>query len=153
MREFGIYEGPRDALASLFTEADDSESEIARYRNLGEVLVARRHGAIVGHAQVVEMDEPGEFELKSLAVLEEYRSQGIGAALVGSVIDFCRGREARLLVVATAAASIPALQFYQRQGFRIRRVVRDFYTSERGYRALTLNGIPLLDGVILDLEL
>ena len=137
----------------LFAEADDSESEIERYRNLGEVLVARREGEIVGHAQVVETGEPGTYELKSLAVLEQWRSLGIGGALVGAAIDFCREREARILVVATAAASIPALQFYQRQGFRIRRVIRDFYSAERGYRPLELNGIPLRDEVILDLTL
>jgi len=55
--------------------------------------------------------------------------------------------------VATAAASIGALQFYQRQGFRFRRIIRDYYTSDRGYRPLELNGIALLDEVILDLEL
>ena len=55
------------------------------------------------------------------------------------------------ILVATAAASIHALKFYQRQGFRIRRVIRDFYVPSRGYRPLELNGIPLLDEVILDM--
>ena len=54
---------------------------------------------------------------------------------------------------ATAAASIEALKFYQRLGFRIQRVIRDFYSAERGYRPLLLNGIPLRDEVILDFAL
>ena len=35
----------------LFAEADDSETEIANYKDLGDILVARLDGAIVGHAQ------------------------------------------------------------------------------------------------------
>lgn len=137
----------------LFAEADDSETEIANYKDLGDILVARLDGAIVGHAQIVDGDEPSAFELKSLAVQEEWRSQGIGTALVRAATAYCLERNARLLVVATAAASIQALQFYQRQGFRIRRVIRDFYNPDRGYRPLELNGIPLLDEVILDMTL
>jgi GNAT superfamily N-acetyltransferase len=153
MLKVEIYEGPRDALAWLFAEADDSESQIREYRDLGEVLVASSAGMIVGHAQVVATDEPGVLELKSLAVDEPWRSRGVGSALVEAAFDRCRAQGARLLLVATAAASIDALKFYQRLGFRIRHVVRDFYSPERGYRPLELNGIPLRDEVILDRSL
>jgi ribosomal protein S18 acetylase RimI-like enzyme len=153
MLEISLHDGPRDALAALFAEADDSESEIASYKDLGEILVARVDGIIIGHAQVVETDEPGVVELKSLAIYEQWRSQGIGGALVQAALARCREQKMRSMLVATAAASIRALQFYQRQGFRICRVIRDFYVPERGYRALELNGIPLLDEVILDMTL
>jgi ribosomal protein S18 acetylase RimI-like enzyme len=149
----GLYEGPRDALASLFAEADDSESQIASYRELGKILVARRDGTILGHIQLVETGEAGTFELKSIAVDQQWRSQGIGAALIQAALAHCRDRDALWLVVATAAASIQALKFYQRQGFRISHVIRDFYGPERGYRPLDIDGIPLLDEVILDLAL
>jgi GNAT superfamily N-acetyltransferase len=148
-----LYGGSREALAPLFSEADDSESQIAAYRELGEVLVASEDGEFIGHVQVIETAEPGMFELKSLAVTGRRRSQGIGTALVQAAVAHCRDRNARLLLVATAAASIEALKFYQRLGFRISHVIRDFYVPERGYRALDLNGIPLLDEVILDLAL
>jgi len=151
--EIGLYEGHRDALASLFAEADDSASQIASYRDRGEVLVARRDGAILGHIQIVEGPEPGTVELKSLAVDEQWRSQGIGAAMVHAAVEHCRARDALWLIVATAAASTRALKFYQRQGFRISHVIRDFYGPERGYRPLDIDGVPLLDEVILDLAL
>jgi ribosomal protein S18 acetylase RimI-like enzyme len=153
MIEISLHSGSREPLASLFSEADDSESQIASYRDLGDLLVAIEAGHVLGHAQLVETEEPGIVELKSLAVREERRSQGIGAALVASAIAYCRSSEARKVQVATAAASIDALKFYQRQGFRMQRVIRDFYSSARGYRPLQLNGIPLLDEVILDLDL
>ena len=148
-----IHEGARDALQALFSEADDSDEQIASYCDLGEVLVAVDHGKIIGHAQVVGSNEQGIFEIKSLAVREDLRSQGVGAKLVAAACDHCRERGGRLVVLATAAASIPALQFYQRQGFRVQRVIRDFYSPERGYRPLELNGIRLRDEIILDLDL
>jgi ribosomal protein S18 acetylase RimI-like enzyme len=151
--EIDLYEGSREALAWLFAEADDSAKQIMNYRELAEVLVARRGGAFVGHAQIVETDEPGTFELKSLAVDEPFRSQGIGAALVKAALARCREHSARSVQVATAAASIPALKFYQRQGFRMSRIIRDFYRPDRGYRPLELDGIPLLDEVVLDMSL
>lgn len=153
MLQIQIHRGSRDELQPLFEEADDSEGEIAGYRGLGEVLVATLDDEIVAELQIIESGEPGVFEIKSLAVHEDHRSRGIGAALVQAARGYCRERDGLLLLVATAAASIPALQFYQRQGFRIREVIRDFYSPDRGYRSLELNGIPLRDEVILDLEL
>jgi ribosomal protein S18 acetylase RimI-like enzyme len=147
------YSGSRDALDGLFSEADDSESEMARYRDLGEVLVALEDAEIVGHVQVVDSAEPGIFEIKSIAVLEARRSGGVGTALIQAALARCRELDARLVRVATAAASTDALKFYQRQGFRIARIIRDFYGPQRGYRPHLLNGIPLLDEVILELEL
>ena len=151
--EIRVHRGPRDALQSLFAEADDSEHQIASYRDLGDILAAIDDGEILGHAQIVETEEAGTFEIKSLAVRADRRSQGIGSQLVEAAHLYCRDRGAQLLLVATAAASIAALQFYQRQGFRIQRVIRDFYSPGRGYRPLELNGIPLRDEVILDLDL
>lgn len=149
----GLYDGPRDVLMPLFSEADDFESQIASYRDFGNVLVASEEGRIIGHVQIIETAETGRFELKSLAVDEQRRSQGIGTALVQAAVAHCRDANARSLFVATAAASIGALQFYQRLGFRISHVIRDFYVPERGYRSLELNGIPLLDEVVLDMPL
>lgn len=153
MVEIEIFAGPRSELDGLFAEADDSESEIAAYRHAGEVLVARLDGRVVGEALVAETSDPSIFELKSLAVEERLRSTGIGTALVQSAIMRCRAKSGRTLQVATAAASIRALQFYQRQGFRFRRIIRDFYVAERGYSPQQLNGIPLRDEILLDLEI
>lgn len=153
MLEIGLHQGARGVFDPLFAEADESKSEIARYRDLGDLFIGRDNEAAVGLALVVETEESGVFELKSLAVDEKWRSRGVGASLVKAVIQHCRQRNGRLLLVATAAASIGALQFYQRQGFRFQRVIRDFYGPERGYPELELNGIPLLDEIIFDMAL
>jgi len=60
----------------------------------------------------------------------------------------------RPVIVATAAADIGNLRFYQRQGFRMSRIVRDAFTRSNGYQeGATIDGIPLRDQVFLELEL
>ena len=55
------------------------------------------------------------------------------------------------ILVATAAADIGNLRFYQRQGFRMRSVERDAFTPATGYPPGTLiDGIELRDRVWLD---
>lgn len=151
--EIRLFDGSRDLLDALFAEADDSPSQIDLYKRLGDVLIAKIDGEVVGEALVVEIDQTGMFEVKSLAVVEPRRSQGIGAALMTAAAGHCRERGGHTILVATAAASIGALQFYQRLGFRIRHVIRDFYSPERGYAPMEINGIALRDEVIFDLAL
>ncbi len=59
---------------------------MATYISLGEVFVARHGELIVGYAQIVESEDPREFELKSLAVIEARQGEGIGRDLVGAVV-------------------------------------------------------------------
>ena len=67
------------------------------------------------------------------------------AAELDSYIDAGR------VLVATAAADIGNLRFYQRQGFRMRAIERDAFTPATGYPSgLLIDGIELRDRVWLD---
>ena len=147
------YEADRTALLPLFALADDSPAQVATYISLGEVVVARHGELIVGYAQIVESEDPREFELKSLAVIEARQGEGIGCDLFGAVVARCRERDGRRLIVSTAAAA-GTLRFYQRRGFRMYRVVQDAFGPSTGYPVgLLTDGIPLRDQVFLELAL
>jgi GNAT superfamily N-acetyltransferase len=148
------YDGDREALQPLFAYAEDSAAQLDEYLPLGRVLVARRAGTVVGHLQLVPTSEPGEIELKNMAVCPEQRGTGVGRALVEDAVARCTEEGWPRLVVATAAADIGNLRFYQRVGFRMRSVERDAFTPESGYPELIdIDGIPLLDRVWLAREL
>src|SRR5438445_4408570 len=145
------YDGNREALRPLFALADDSPTQISFYIDEGEVLVARDGNRIVGHVQVIETGEGGVFELKSLAVRPTRQSEGVGRALVAAAITRCRERNGRRLIVSTATADIGNLRFYQRQGFRMCRIVQDAFGPSTGYtEGLLVTGIPLCDQVVLE---
>jgi hypothetical protein len=55
------------------------------------------------------------------------------------------------LAVATAAADVGNLRFYQRLGFRMRSIERDAFTEATGYPpGIAIDGIELRDRVWLD---
>jgi ribosomal protein S18 acetylase RimI-like enzyme len=148
------YTGPRSELRSLFEEAEDSPSELDAYIDAGEVLVAIRSGRTIGHLQLLSGPVDGEGEVKSLAVEATYRGRGIGRMLLEAAIELARARGHSTLTVATAAADIGNLRFYQRAGFRMRTVERDVFNPLVGYPAgLIVDGIRVQDRVWLDLNL
>src|SRR3954451_13704374 len=109
-----LFDGSRAALRPLFALADDSPTEIDKYLALGEVLVARNTQDIVGHVQLIAAGPT--WEIKSLAVMDQHHRQGIGRALVRAALDRAFAAGAIRVVVATAAADIANLRFYQRLG-------------------------------------
>lgn len=146
-----VHEGERGELMPLFRIADDSEQAIAGYLEQGEVLVATSRGEAMGHVQMIDEGD-GVWELKSLAVVETYRGEGLGRRLVEAGVEHARRRGARRVVLSTGAADAGALRFYQRLGFRMVRVVRDAFTTAAGYPPdLFVDGIRLLDQVWFEL--
>jgi GNAT superfamily N-acetyltransferase len=147
------FEGSRDELADLFALADDSPAAWSAYRDLGRVLVARDGQGIVGHLQLVADDSDGAAEVKSIAVREDRQGTGVGPMLLERAIAACRDEGRSVLVVATAAADLGVLRFYQLLGFRLLRVERDAFTPEAGYPEIEIDGIALRDRVWLSLSL
>ena len=149
--EIELHSGPRDGLLGLFALAEDSKEQLDSYIHLGRVLVAVRGREIVGHLQLIGTDDPGCVEIRNMAVHESLQGQGIGADLVEAAARLVAGEFAHTLLVATAAADIGNLRFYQRQGFRMLSIERNAFTVGTGYpHGLRIDGIELRDRVWLD---
>jgi len=145
------HAGPRTALRALFALAEDSEQALDAYIEAGRVLVAIERADPVGHLQLTDTDDPATAELKNMAVLDSHQRRGVGSALVAAAVDLVRDEGRSRLVVATAAADIGNLRFYQRLGFRMRSIERDAFTAQTGYpENVYIDGIPLRDRVWLD---
>jgi GNAT superfamily N-acetyltransferase len=145
------HHGPRGELRPLFELAEDSAQELDAYLEAGRVLVAIEGGQVVGHLQLTETDDPAELEVKNMAVLESQHRRGIGRALAEAAIALARGDGRSTLVVATGAADVGNLRFYQRLGFRMRSIERDAFTEATGYPpGILIDGIELRDRVWLD---
>lgn len=152
--EIEWHQGARASLRPLFEFAEDSSSQLDSYLELGRVLVARRGPDVLGHLQLVPTGQPGEIELKSMAVLPEERGTGLGRALVRSALRRSAAEGWSGIVVSTAAADTGNLRFYQRVGFRLLSVDRDAFTPATGYPdPIVIDGIPLLDQVWLSQEI
>ncbi len=146
----GWYDGDRDALRPLFVEAEDSPAQLDSYIDSGRVLAAWRADDLIGHLQLVPHNHQ-TIELKNMAVAERLRGTGIGTALVDAALAAAAEAGATTMVVATAAADIGNLRFYQRCGFRFTTVERDAFIAATGYpEPIAVDGITLRDRLWLD---
>jgi GNAT superfamily N-acetyltransferase len=142
------YVGSHRDLDWSFREADDSEELLNAYIDLGWVWIARAaSGELIGHLQAVPRGE-NVWEVTNTAVVKSQRGRGAGRALLERAVNEARAAGARRLILATGAADVGNLRFYQRCGFRMTRVVQDVFTPMNGYPpGLEVDGIPLLDQV------
>jgi GNAT superfamily N-acetyltransferase len=148
------HHGARADLRSLFELAEDSPAQLDSYLDRGRVLVAIQDEQIVGHLQLIETAAAGETEIKNMAVLASHRRRGIGRRLIAAAIRLACAESRQTLRVATAAADLDNLRFYQRLGFRMRSIERDAFTAATGYSdGISVEGIELRDRVWLDLPL
>ncbi len=106
-------------------------------------------------AVVLAIDQDADVaELRVVAVAEPVQGTGVGTMLVNTVLCVLGGRGIRRVVVGTASSGVRQLAFYQRLGFRLAHVERDYFVPARGYAAdLSENGIPSRDMVWMDRDL
>jgi GNAT superfamily N-acetyltransferase len=112
----------------------DELRDAARRAELATLLVAvdEPSGQLLGTATFclagtpyAEVSRPGEAEFRMLAVAEEARGQGVGAALVRSCIVRARGDGSTALALCSLKEMTPAHRIYQRMGF-VRAPERDW---------------------------
>lgn len=145
--------GPeREIFLPLLLLADDSEQQVRSYMQEGTLYAfgPAAGGNAVG--MILAIPEPdGSIEIKAVAVAEERHGQGIGSKMLRAVIEDLRNRGVERLIVGTGNSGIGQLAYYQKAGFRLWKIERDFFSHERGYADdLKENGIPLRDMVWMD---
>ena len=142
--------GSRRPYVELLREAEDSTSEIESYLDLGDLFLFTLGESVVGHVLVTPLG-PDEQELKNLAIVEGRRRLGFGRSMIGAVLAELKDRGVRRVEVATSGADTGNLEFYQRCGFRLLRIERDYFSPARGYpEGFSLFGLPAADLVVLD---
>ena len=110
---------------NLLLIADPSVQQIKSYLKHGHCFQARLDGEVVG-AFVLKPMTDQVMELMNIAVAEERQGQGIGALLLQQVIATAKGMGATELQLGTGSFGYQ-LSFYQKAGFRVTGVDRDFF--------------------------
>ncbi|MEJ8547875.1 GNAT family N-acetyltransferase [Brevibacillus borstelensis] len=126
---------------SLLLLADDWEEAVDQYMYEGELYVARdQHGQVLGVC-LMHMLSPLDAEIKNIAVKPECRGQGAGKAVIEQLCRLFAQKGFKRIIVGTANSSIDNLAFYQKAGFRMTGIRKDFFLSypepviENGIRA------------------
>lgn len=134
----------------------DEPVPLRSYLNDGDLYVLRHaSGTPLGVTLVLPYrDEATTVELKAVAVDASTHNRGLGKRMLRGVLDDLRARGLTRAVVGTSNAGIGQIAFYQKAGFRLLSIERDYLTVEKGYDPDEReNGLPHRDMVWFDQDL
>ncbi|MCJ7841405.1 GNAT family N-acetyltransferase [Lederbergia sp. NSJ-179] len=135
----------------LLLLADPSRKLVEEYVKRGQCFVACIDGLVIG-VYVLLPTRPETIELVNLAVDEAHQGKGIGKQLINHAIQQAREQEFKTIEVGTGNSGVAQLALYQKCGFRMTSIDRDFFI--RHYpEAIFENGIQVIDMVRLSQDL
>lgn len=89
-----------------------------------------------------------ELEIKNIAVIESYRSKGIGSILMNKAKEIAKENHYKTLTVGTSDTGFQQIRFYEKNGFIKSGVLKDFFIEN--YPApIYENGLQMKDMVLL----
>ena len=135
----------------LLLLADPNKALVDEYLSRGVCLLAFIENEMVGEFVLINT-RPQTVEIVNIAVKEEHQGRGIGKALVFKAIEEANTLNAKTIEIGTGNSGFKQMKLYQKCGFRIVGVDRDFFL--RNYDVeLFEEGIQIIDMVRLSREL
>src|SRR5258705_6363105 len=131
----------------LLLDADPSLEVVSTYLRLSEIYVALLENRIIGTFVLYPVDQE-TLEIKNIAVDEKLQRSGIGKLLLKIATEIARARGVKKLDIATSNASFEALSLYQKAGFDIERIKKNFII-ENYPEPLFDNGIQCRHMIVL----
>lgn len=152
LRTEPVANAQADFLLPILADAEEGEERI-RATFLDPDCVAYAswlENELVG-AAVVRWEENGSGEIVYIAVAPSRRGHGYGKQIISFLQEELRQRAGQALLVGTANASLENIAFYQKCGFRMFEVRRDFFAYIQP--PISEHGIVLRDMLVLRYEL
>ncbi|WXR60292.1 GNAT family N-acetyltransferase [Peptostreptococcaceae bacterium AGR-M142] len=135
----------------LLLLADPSKDLIDSYIKNSNSFIAQKEDKIVGICVVIKI-KTDIFEIVNIAVDETCQRKGIAKKLIYNVIEFLKLKGAKELYIGTGNSSIYQLALYQKCGFRIVGIDKDFF--KRNYKDKIIeNEIECVDMIRLKMKL
>lgn len=135
----------------LLLLADPSRELIEQYIANGECRVAEEEGQIVGVYVLVKL-AVATMEIINIVVDERIHGRGIGKKLMSDAIQTAKMLGCKRLEVGTGNSSLSQLAFYQKCGFRIDGVIKDFFVDHYEEEIFE-NGIKCRDMIRLSMTI
>lgn len=135
----------------LLLLADPSEKLVREYISRGKCFIMNLDGIIIG-TYVLLPTRPETVEIVNVAVKEGYHGQGYGKQLVLHAIETAKGEGYKTIEIGTGNSGIVQLALYQKCGFRMTSIDRDFFVRHYD-KPIFENGIQVIDMVRLSQDL
>lgn len=144
--------GPQDALPyDLLLLADPSREMIDSYLQHSRVYVAVIGDVRVGVYVLTPLGDK-KAEVKNIAVHETWQGRGLGKQLLTDAAIKARELGFTTLVIGTGNSSVAQLYLYQRSGFEITAIRKDFFIQHYA-EPIYENGIQCKHLIMLEKQL
>lgn len=131
----------------LLLLADPDEKAIKEYVYRSRIFVCEENEYVVGIAAVTK-ENGNTYEIKNIAVLNEFHRCGIGKKLIATIKTNFKGSR---LVVGTADTSTNAQKFYESCGFKKFHTIKDFFITNYQTKVFE-NGLQCKDMIMFQIE-
>lgn len=140
----------REKYLELLLLADEDEWMVRSYFRKGWMFRFTVEDETIGVAHCIPINET-TVELKNIAVVLQCRGKGLGKLMVQNLLHWAQDKGFCVMEVGTANSSIDNIAFYQKCGFRMKEIKRDFF---RAYSKPNVEfGIQALDMVMFSYDL
>lgn len=113
-------------LFALLLLADPSQNNINEYLNKSLIYGAYINNVLIGVYVLFPVNEQ-TMEIKNIAVSENFQKRGIGTLLLHHAKKETVSKGYLHLIIGTANSSISQLSLYQKNGFEMYEIKRDFF--------------------------
>ena len=135
----------------LLLLADPSKDMVESYLQRGKTFGCFKNNELVG-VYILIYTRPKTMEIVNIAVSEKYQRKGIGKFLIEHALQKAKELGVKTVEIGTGNSSLSQLGLYQKCGFRIVGIDRDFF--KRHYdENIVENGIECVDMIRLSKDL
>ncbi|MBS7345200.1 MAG: GNAT family N-acetyltransferase [Caryophanon sp.] len=132
----------RQSYKPLLLLADEDDAILNSYIEQGDLYEVRMNEDIVGVALFIPIDEQ-TIELKNIALRPTYRGQGIAKEMIRQSELTFKAQGYTRMIIGTANSSINNIALYQKLGFRMYDIQRDFFNAYK--KVIVEQGIQAVD--------
>lgn len=141
--------GKKDELPyELLLLADPSKKMIDQYIRKSDVFTALYQEETIGVVALFPLTK-NTGEIKNVAVKTEFQRHGIGTFLIENAIQAAQSNGMKSVIIGTANSSIGQLLLYQKLGFEMTEVKKNFFL-ENYAETIFENGLQAKHMVVME---
>ncbi|QTM98084.1 GNAT family N-acetyltransferase [Sediminibacillus dalangtanensis] len=141
----------KNAPMDLLLLADPNRQMVEKYLVDGHCYGANERGSLVGVYVLIKKSST-KAEIANIAVHPDRQNEGIGRKLIEHAIAEAKSLGFELIEVGTGNSSIGQLALYQKCGFHMQSIIKDFFTNHYDEK-IEENGIICRDMIRLSKQL
>ena len=131
----------------LLLDADPSKELVDKYLAKSEVYIVAYKDRIIG-VYVLYPLSTTTIEIKNIAVAGSLQGKGIGQCMLKDAFQKATQKGFKEIIIGTANSSIGQLYLYQKAGFEITEIKKNFFTKNYS-KQLYENGLKVKHMIIL----